>query len=920
MVALTVVALLMAVIAFAQAREALRRADETQERLARLEAAHRALLLRLRPPPEEEAQPVNSGAPGAAPPPAADLPPVWPGEAPPRTPRPRPPRPGRRGSSALWAPEYSRARISVLGGALVLGGLAFTLRALGLPGWTLLLAVFAFGGLLYATARLVPWPVSGALRGLGYGVTALGLGGTAQRLVWLPGPWGPAAALLGLLALSAALVWDSRRRDEPLLGALAVGGAALSVWMLADDLGRWSIPAAGLTLVLAAAAVWPRRETGEAQGPGAGATPGHDAALALTLGVAGAVPVGWAAASFSHLPAWGRDSLGLPTLAGDPGGRRLIAEVLLLSGPAGPQPWALAFWVGFGVLALAPALTLLRTRQADSAHGAGPLPLAVGWATLAPQVLTAAAVGTVLELRPLPVAATGLALAVLGALVGAAAWAWRTGAQPARRDLGEASLPGALRSALTAGASAVAGAGLLALTGPRGDAAALASLGLALLALGTGGRSRLWLRVGAGVLVASALWSAPAGGWTATVPALLGLTGALRLGADRWTTRPRPARPEGPASAPVARPVRPRLSAPLLAGLCSAALALSLPPLWPALLGTLALGAGLWTLRRLSPGLFPGRRWSGALRRTLWWAGAPGTALGALGLLVWAGDHTLRWPALLGSAVAALSLLATRRSAGRARPWAEAAALALLVPILALALVAGDWGAALALVALLAATRPLRLGRRRADILLGLGAVSTLLFLTVQGLTDHVPETGPRLGSALGPVLGLAVWALTRTPGGQTWLGRQWPGARGALAQLPPPAQPARALWLAGWLALLPLVALLWPGQDAGPWLTLSSLALLGTGLAACLRARAGHHPEARALWTAGLGLMAAAGVKAAVFDALSYSRPGVAAGLAVLVSGLSLLLVAVFAPRPAAAPAEPDDAPRPERPQPGGP
>lgn len=152
----------------------------------------------------------------------------------------------------MWGPQFSRARISLIGGVLVLGGLAFTLRALGAPAWTLLLAVFAFGGLLYFNARRVPWPVSGALRGLGYGVTALGVGSLSPQL---SGDWGPGAVMLGLLGLSAALLQDALRRRELLLGALAVGGSALSTWMLTDDLGRWSIPAAGAALLLAAVAV-----------------------------------------------------------------------------------------------------------------------------------------------------------------------------------------------------------------------------------------------------------------------------------------------------------------------------------------------------------------------------------------------------------------------------------------------------------------------------------------------------------------------------------------------------------------------------------------------------------------------------------------------------------------------------------------
>ncbi|MFB9995114.1 hypothetical protein ACFFLM_24495, partial [Deinococcus oregonensis] len=85
--------------------------------------------------------------------------PTRPPQAPPAAPRP----PAWWPAINLGAPEYSRARMSVIGGGLVIAGLAWTLRSLGLPGWTTLAAVYAFAALLWLTARSVPQPVAGAL-------------------------------------------------------------------------------------------------------------------------------------------------------------------------------------------------------------------------------------------------------------------------------------------------------------------------------------------------------------------------------------------------------------------------------------------------------------------------------------------------------------------------------------------------------------------------------------------------------------------------------------------------------------------------------------------------------------------------------------------------------------------------------------
>jgi hypothetical protein len=111
------------------------------------------------------------------------------------------------------------------------------------------------------------------------------------------------------------------------------------------------------------------------------------------------------------------------------------------------------------------------------------------------------------------------------------------------------------------------------------------------------------------------------------------------------------------------------------------------------------------------------------------------------------------------------------------------------------------------------------------------------------------------------------------------------------------------------WLAALLLLGLLSLGarldpsvEGLRPWLALSSLAVLGVGLGACVGARRASGPgtSPRLLWDTGLGLIVAAGLKGALLDAPAMTNGGAAVGVAVLVTGLSLLAVAVLAPRPA--------------------
>ncbi|WP_216328263.1 hypothetical protein [Deinococcus aestuarii] len=882
-----VLALVLAVWALVRAARVDRRAEATREEVRRLREGQKALraeLARLRGP---SAEPAGAEHVEQTFPP----PPVWPEDVP-----AAPPRPTRPRGPSLWDPAYSRARISVIGGVLVLGGLAFTLRELGAPGWTRLLAVFAFGALLYLNARRVPWPVSGALRGLGYGVTALGIGSLAQAL---PDTWGPGVVMAGLLGLSAVLLWDGRRRGEPLLGALAVLGAGLSTWMLTDDLGQASIPAAGAVLLLAGVAV----SRGSAQLRASEADLAEEpanpprTALALTLGAAGLVPVGWIVASVGHAD----PELLLAR------GEAFVAQVLALSGEVFP---GLLAWLAFSLLALSPALALLGRRERGEAGG--PVPALAAWATLGPQVLVAAATGTALSTRgSLHPLVLGLALAPLLPLALAARHAWGQRLGPAEAGDADASLTGTVAGSLTAAATGVAGAVALGLLGARTQPAALSGIALALLIVGLSARSRGWLTAGAAGLGLSALWGAGAAGegWGAdplraallgAVPAVIGLLGALRTARDPWAGAPRAEiGPDASGTPPASG-----RTAPLLAGGCGALLMAALQPGGVLSLGlaAAAFAGGLWWLRREEQRPGGAQTPTDSLHTTLFWALAPGAALGALLLLGTAEDTGLpRLAACLISLLTAGSLLGAARAGGRARGLAEVAGLVLLA--LALGVVCVTWLPALGVPGALALTAgltvPLRpvWGWERLDVGLGLGLLAALVAL-VEGVwsgTSPVPVPGVFLLSL--------VWALTRTPGGLRMLTELGPDT--ATPQRPP----AQALWLAALLlvGLLSLGAGLDPSVEGlRPWLALSSLAVLGVGLWACVgahrAARQGTDGGPRPLWDTGLALVVAGGVKGALLDAPTMDNSGAAVGVAVLVTGLSLLAVAILAPRPPAA------------------
>ena len=790
------------------------------------------------------------------------------------------PAPKVRGPS-LWGPEFSRARISLFGGALVLGGLAFTLDALGAPAWTLLLAVFAFAGLLYINARRVPWPVSGALRGLGYGVAALGLGSLAARL---PGSWGPDAVLLGLLALSAALLFDALRRREPLLGALAVGGAALTTWMLTDDLGRFSIVAAGLTLLLAAAAVYwhPEEKPASADTPdGSAQQASQTPALMLTLAIAGAVPLGWAVASASHLP----------FAAGLWPATQVMRGLML--GSVSIEQWALLPWLGYGLLALSLPLALLARRSGEPETPG--LPLAVAWSILAPQTLFTAAAASALGVSADPL---GLTLLLLLALVWVARRAWK------RRRAAPSLLTETLSGSLIAAATSLCAALIISLLGERTTPLALAGLATTLLLLGIYGHSRFWLRVGAVWLAGLAIWGAapvildalygvsllvPAVLWNAALlglaPAALGLIAAWRISRAAWL---------GHGMTPDAA------IAPVLAALCSTLLGL----------GLLSAGAAVlwvWCVLAATVLLLPALRRRFASDLIALSALAPGLALGAL--LLPDGSATLTFLRVTATLLAGLALLANRTWSDRrsGRRATEVIALALLALGAERAAQTGwpalGWPGVLALLVLLTAPLRLTLSWRRSSVMLGLGLLA-LLGVCGLALLDQTIDL-PVLGAVL---LG-AVWWLTRTVSGLAALSR----LTSRLGGLPPDAAAGSPVVRPWWLSALGSLTLLtvglrlsgeayvsgtsWP---LGLWLVAGSLLALAAGLYGCVQAQQ-RPTEARAVWSSGLGVILATGFKAALLDASLFGNPAAGAGAAVLATGLSLLAVAIKAPRPAA-------------------
>lgn len=523
-----------------------------------------------------------------------------------------------------------------------------------------------------------------------------------------------------------------------------------------------------------------------------------------------------------------------------------------------PQLSALA-WAAFGALALMPAAVLRqqgwlgwRPRQPLSLAPWTLLPVAA--VVLLPQLLTAGAMRVMLQAGPhdplsrlMPFALTAMA----GAM---AALLWRE-----RRTLGwaEDSVGGTVSSALvTAGSSYAAGLAL-SLLGANTQPIAFAGLALVLLSLGLSGQSRLWKAVGAAGLALTAYWglqdfggvrASPSEVLLSALPALMGVWGAWRLSR-------RPVQPDGSDAA-------------LLGGWCGFLLAGLMATAQPIYLTvwTVALVAAVWAVRLL-PRLQAARNWWGA-------ALLPGLLVAALGLLLREGRVDAALVVLVGLTLLQGSLLWPK--VGAALEVAGLGGLALGLsrtllppqPVLALPL-------ALAFTAALSGRWRLHLPMQRVDGLLLAGAGASLLGAGAV-LWDDVP-TSHRLLLWVGALLLPLVWA---------WL-------RGRRAR-----QSNTQTVLGALLAALALNLLsLFPDFTAVGFM-LASLLLLGLGLSVSMSA---HTLANRSRWSVGLGLVLAAGGKAVMLDSLFYSNVAVAGGLAILVTGVGLLMLAVVAPRPAA-------------------
>ncbi|GHF78792.1 hypothetical protein [Deinococcus ficus] len=869
-------------------------------------------------------------------PPVADRPrPVWPEDLPATTPparvtvpQPVTPAPGllaspetsdaepRPARSRAWmpdidlgAPEYSRARMSVIGGGLVIAGLAWTLRALGLPGWTTLAAVYGFAALLWLTARSVPQPVAGALRGLAYAAAALGLGSLAGPL----GDAGPAVVMAGLLALSAVMAWRSVQAGEPLLAAMATAGAAVSTWMLTDDLGLWSPLAMGLAGLIPALAVAPLialLPAERAQGNGEPAGLAREASLVLTVLAAAALPAGHVLAALSH--------------AEGPG--TLIRDLHL----GGWGPWT---WAAGSVLALGTAAFLLRGAPrlpGREERGERPayreLGTAAALCAAAPAVSATAALGAgVYEGLPQSLAAT-LTLAAVTALLAALAWRAQRREATAGRPA-SAALTGTLAGAATAGTTSLVGAALTGLLGARTRPLAFTGLGAALAGVGLAARSGTWVRLGVGLTGLSLLAAVAAAEDGSLTRTLAWLTAAALVGS--WLLSLRISLAGWRSEAGVLSVVTGTAAALMsLAGPLEAATAALLP------------GALLWSTSRPSSGGATLGSPFVPLRAGLQVTATVGALAAAIPSVMgeWTGELTgwaLLWAALVGSV---LALLASRADPSPApvtvtettgmtsslpplAPTSQHAAWAATAALLAAAgFLAGASAASAAALSLagMAAVSHLA-GLRRGPLLSSLALVVAALLVsaeTVDLIMNHLWPTHEgqfvRAGTAslrwlpVAAWSALGVWALLHTPTGRSlWV--RWTRPLKWTTLPPMPARILRAPLIAGGLALASLTLWVWlpsalARQVDGPLATLGSLGALATGVLVALGAwRWGGvgRGGARPLWDMGVGIGAVAGGKAAVLDAALYANSRAASGLAVLMTGLALLLLAVRAPRP---------------------
>lgn len=833
---------------------------------------------------------------------------------------------------SFWSPELGRARISLLGGGLSLGGLAYFLWALGFPTWTLLLVLFCFSALIYHTANLVPWPVSGALRGLGYGSFALSIG---TLLPLLPPDWGALLIMALLTALSAGLMWDAQRRDEPLLGSVAVFGNLLSAWLLADNLGIWSTAALASVPIMAAIVLWGQSYSYSTNEKSGNNTLGRLTSR-LVLLMSALAPVGWAVSALYHFPAWQSES------------DRVLASLTAFH--LVPILGGIGVWTLWSLLALLPVGVILLANQQcqpDQPVKQYQQRTSLLFATLLPQLLTASAMAVAVQAaqRVDNQLAVWLALLPSLLLVGLAVWVWRGSNRGHSWRI--------LRHGLVAAAAALLSAWLMALFGERTQALALASVAVSLLLVGAYGQSRLWLNVGLlslpllagwgvvrdfGGLQSLSLWQQLLDG----LPSFLGIVAVLGVSRLPWVQQ----RSARVASVEQAKQEKLwALPVVLLLAVSGWLGWRDVQALWPStldirVLSSLSLWLGLASACLLvGLGLFVKRHqlWprlqsadadkhevtlSHAQQYWLWlalvWVFM--SIVRAVLPFVWSESDPQRWQDALYASLLALSLLCGSwllsktgsHSQQKSRIlWELASLLGVWLAVTAffdLFWLGWSWGWAVVVFVL----NFLPLNLRRSRIITSLGLIAAWLSLWLSWILSKfvaLPSTKLDFASLwLGLLAAGLVWWLVRTPNilQQRYcypktsrithahlLGRAW----------------WWVLWLPSLVFCLPLLhSFRPPSWDL--WLSLSSLTLLLIGICHCFKANRQAESlqqlaadSAPKLWNTGIGQIVLSAIKAAAIDAFTYQNSAAAAGLAVLLAGLSFLLVATIAPKPKAAP-----------------
>ncbi|TSA79070.1 DUF2339 domain-containing protein [Deinococcus detaillensis] len=340
-----------------------------------------------------------------------------------------------------WSPT-PRFLFAVVGALLTLGGLTAVLAQLArmgvfTPELQLLLAAL-LGLTLYGLSPRTTGAVKTALQGLGYGILALCMGALSQVGVL------PAGAVLGMVLVLSLLVGLHARRQGELLGiVVALTGATVSTWLLADNLAA------------------PPSSAGDGSGV-----------------------LGWAQVALLCV---GAGALGAALSLRRQGVRHPAARFLLLVIPIGvagllvvtqahAQTGAPAGWVALGLL-MAGAVSVLTGRVAAPDKSLPGLALALLLTTL----LTASPV-TSLALEGSRAASLSL-LVLLGGLI--VVFALRV------RQVGHAA-PDVLREAVVASATAVAGAWLAAVLNIGNGAQRLLPLALALALYGRWSGSAPW--------------------------------------------------------------------------------------------------------------------------------------------------------------------------------------------------------------------------------------------------------------------------------------------------------------------------------------------------------------------------------------------------------------------------------------------